>query len=129
MIQLGRVTPILRIFDEAAARAFYVDFLGFQIDWEHRFEGAGESPLYMQVSRGDCVLHLSGHYGDATPGAAIRIAVTDLDAYQAELIAKQFKHARPGIQAMPWGTREMAIRDPASNRLSFVEPVAVAPAG
>jgi catechol 2,3-dioxygenase-like lactoylglutathione lyase family enzyme len=35
---LGKTTPILRIFDEAKAREFYVDFLGFKVDWEHRFE-------------------------------------------------------------------------------------------
>jgi Glyoxalase superfamily protein len=29
--------PILRIFDVGKAREFYIDFLGFQIDWEHRF--------------------------------------------------------------------------------------------
>ena len=33
----GKTTPILRIFDEAKAREFYVDFLGFKVDWEHRF--------------------------------------------------------------------------------------------
>jgi GNAT superfamily N-acetyltransferase len=35
MASLGHVTPILRIFDEAEAKEFYVDFLGFKIDWEH----------------------------------------------------------------------------------------------
>jgi len=35
--------PILRIFDETKAREFYVDFLGFKVDWEHRFEL--ETPL------------------------------------------------------------------------------------
>jgi hypothetical protein len=54
-------TPIVRIFDEAKAREFYVDFLGFTIDWEHRFEPG--TPLYMQVSKDTCVLHLSEHYG------------------------------------------------------------------
>jgi hypothetical protein len=29
---LGTVTPILRMFDEAMAREFYLDFLGFQVD-------------------------------------------------------------------------------------------------
>ncbi len=29
----GHPIPILRIFDEAKARAFYVDFLGFTVDW------------------------------------------------------------------------------------------------
>jgi catechol 2,3-dioxygenase-like lactoylglutathione lyase family enzyme len=40
----GRTTPILRIFDEAKAKEFYVDFLGFKVDWEHRFEET--LPLY-----------------------------------------------------------------------------------
>ena len=119
MYGLSRVTPILRSFDEAKAREFYVGFLGFTVDWEHRFEG--NSPLYLQVSLGECVLHLSEHYGDASPGAAIRIAVTDLDSYQAELMAKEFKYARPGIETAPWGSREMTIRDPFLNRLVFVE--------
>jgi hypothetical protein len=80
----------------------------------------------MQVSLGDCVLHLSEHYGDGSPGASIRIAVKDLDGYHATLLAKAFKYARPGIQTMPWGTREMTVRDPSSNRLSFEEAIAPA---
>jgi catechol 2,3-dioxygenase-like lactoylglutathione lyase family enzyme len=32
-----RVVPILRIFDIEKARQFYVDYLGFTVDWEHRF--------------------------------------------------------------------------------------------
>ena len=92
---LGRTTPILRIFDEAKAREFYVDFLGFTIDWEHRFEPG--LPLYAQVSRDGCVLHLSEHYGDGCPGTAVRIDSTQIDALHAELTAKRYKHARPGI--------------------------------
>jgi catechol 2,3-dioxygenase-like lactoylglutathione lyase family enzyme len=110
------VVPILRLFDETSTRAFYVDFLGFAVDWEHRF--AADLPLYMQVSRGGCVLHLSEHHGDATPGSAVRITTADLDELQAELAAKQYKHARPGIVEQPWG-RDMAIADPAGNRLIF----------
>ena len=121
MFSLSRVTPILRSFDEAKAREFYVGFLGFKVDWEHRFEG--NFPLYLQVSLGECILHLSEHYGDASPGAAVRIAVTNLDAYQAGLMAKEFKYSRPGIETMPWGSREMTIRDPFFNRLVFVETV------
>jgi uncharacterized glyoxalase superfamily protein PhnB len=123
MFSLSRVTPVLRIMDEAKAREFYVDFLGFKVDWQHRLEG--NFPLYMQVSKDDCVLHLSEHYGDGSPGASIRIAVLNLDDYQAELIAKEFKYARPGIETMPWGAREMTIRDPFFNRLSFDEPFPV----
>jgi hypothetical protein len=45
--------PILRSFDEAKAKEFYVDFLGFTVDWEHRFED--NTPLYMQLSKDNCV--------------------------------------------------------------------------
>jgi catechol 2,3-dioxygenase-like lactoylglutathione lyase family enzyme len=116
-MSLGTITPILRSFDNTSTRAFYLDFLGFKVDWEHRFEDG--LPLYLQVSRDGCVLHLSEHFGDCSPGAAIRIASSDVDAFQAELIARQYQHARPGVEEMPWGGREMSIRDPSGNRLTF----------
>ena len=37
-IQFDRTVPIFRIFDEQKAMEFYIDFLGFALDWEHRFE-------------------------------------------------------------------------------------------
>jgi len=120
-MSFGKTTPILRIFDEAKAKEFYVDFLGFQVDWEHRF-GPG-LPLYMQVSRGACVLHLSEHHGDCCPGAAMRIETTELDAFHAELTAKHYKYYRPGIEKMPWGTRDMSVQDPFGNRLTFTDGI------
>lgn len=115
---LLKTTPILRIFDEAKAKEFYVDFLGFTIDWEHRFEEG--LPLYMQVSKDGCVLHLSEHHGDGCPGAAMRIVTEGLEAFQKQLLAKRYKHARPGIEEMPWG-RDMSILDPFGNRLTFTD--------
>ncbi len=111
--------PVLRIFDEAKAKEFYCDFLGFAVDWEHRF--GDEFPLYMQVSSGACILHLSEHYGDAAPGALVRINVDDLDGFVAGLNAKRYKYARPGIESFPHG-RDCAIRDPFHNRLIFHAP-------
>src|SRR5262247_1850869 len=84
-----QTVPILRIFEEAKAREFYVGFLGFQIDWEHRFER--DLPLYMQVSRDGCVLHLSEHHGDACPGSALRIETTGLTAFYQEIAEKRYK--------------------------------------
>ena len=116
---LGTVTPLLRIFDADQARAFYIDYLGFAVDWEHRF--APDLPLYQQVSRGACVLHLTGHHGDCCPGAAIRVAVGDIDAWHAELAAKPYGYARPGIEDTPWNSRELSVKDPFGNRLTFVQ--------
>ncbi|KEQ25999.1 glyoxalase superfamily protein [Paenibacillus tyrfis] len=118
---LKSVTPILRIFDETKAIAFYVDYLGFQIDWEHRFEA--NLPLYMQISLGACTLHLSEHHGDCCPGAAVRIGAENLEAFHAELGAKDYKYAKPGLETTPWDTRELTVTDPFGNRLIFFEAV------
>ena len=37
-MKFATAIPVLRIFDETKAREFYIDFLGFSLDWEHRFE-------------------------------------------------------------------------------------------
>jgi hypothetical protein len=109
--------PILRSFDEGKAREFYIDWLGFKVDWEHRFEP--NTPLYMQVSRGGCVLHISEHHGDATPGSACRVRVDDLEAFHAELQSRPYKNYRPGLQDQEWGTREMTVQDGAGNKVTF----------
>jgi catechol 2,3-dioxygenase-like lactoylglutathione lyase family enzyme len=118
-MRVGRTTPILRVFDEAKAREFYIDFLGFTIDWEHRF--GPNFPLYAQISRDDCILHLSEHHGDCSPGAAIRIETAALDDLLAELRAHDYKYAKPDIEHAPWGERVLSVRDPFGNRLTFFE--------
>ncbi|MEM8981378.1 MAG: glyoxalase superfamily protein [Pseudomonadota bacterium] len=117
-MRLSNITPILRIFDEAKAREFYIDFLGFSVDFEHRF--ADDLPLYLGLSLSEVNVHLSEHHGDSCPGAAIRVEIDDLDKLQQALNEKRYRYARPGIQSTPWGTREMSIHDPFGNRLTFV---------
>lgn len=110
--------PVLRIYALAQARAYYVDGLGFSWDWEAR--AAPDAPAYVQVSRAGVVLHLSEHHGDASPGAAVFVAVAGLDALQAELSARLGPHLLPAIAARAWG-RELVLTDPFGNRLRFGE--------
>jgi len=117
MLGYERVTPILRMFDVERTKAFYTNFLGGKIDWEHRFEP--ELPLYMQVSLGDVRLHLSEHYGDASPGAAVRIEVSDIIALHQGLISQSAPFSRPGLERTSWGTEEVTVTDPSGNRLVF----------
>ena len=120
MTSFSNVTPILRIFDEHKAREFYLEFLGFKIEFEHRFEDG--LPLYMGVSHSGCELHLSEHHGDASPGAHVRIEVDDVDAYCQELAAKKYRFANPGTgKKTPWGSHEATITDPFGNKLTFVQ--------
>lgn len=111
--------PILRIFDLAKAREFYAGFLGMSWDWEHRF--APDLPVFAQVSRGGLLLFLSEHFGDGTPGTRVLLRMRGLAALQAELLAKQYRHARPAIEERPWGWRDMPVADPFGNVLVFSE--------
>jgi uncharacterized glyoxalase superfamily protein PhnB len=121
MLRFQPAVPIFRVFDETKAKDFYLGFLGFTLDWEHRFEP--DTPLYAQISRESVVLHLSEHHGDAAPGSAARIEVNDIDAYHAEIMAKGYRYMRPGIENTPWRTREIKVLDPFFNRLMFFSPM------
>lgn len=111
------IIPIFRIFDIDKANQFYMNFLGFQLDWNHQF---GENmPFYLQLSLNDTIIPLSEHHGDATPGSAIRIKVRDLTRYHATLLGKEYTYAKPGLEKTTWNTIEMTVLDPFSNRIIF----------
>jgi catechol 2,3-dioxygenase-like lactoylglutathione lyase family enzyme len=115
---LSAAIPIIRIFSIDKAREFYIDFLGFTQDWEHQFEP--NFPIYLQIRRSDLILHLTEHHGDASPGANIFVPVDDIDALNAELLAKNYTYAKPNIQNQGWG-KVMEVADPFGNRVRFCE--------
>lgn len=118
-MKLSSAVPQLRIFDEEKAKEFYQDFLGFKTDWEHRFHP--QAPLYTQVSKDGCILHLTGHHGDCCPGSGVRIQTSDVPAYSQHLKDKKYKHSNPGYETMPWNSIEMTIADPFGNKLTFYQ--------
>ena len=114
--------PVLRMLDEAKARAFYLDYLGYKVDWEHRFTPESpDSPLYMQISQGDSVLHLNGHADSDTPVAEVRVPVLGLDAYCEFLRAKSSDGDHPSVVDPRYEGRntDMNIYDPFGNYLVF----------
>ena len=119
-IALGPAVPILRIYDIAKTREFYLEFLGFTVDWEHRFDES--APLYMQVSRAGLILHLSQHHGDGAPGAHVRVKTTGIAALHEELDARTYAFMRPALECEPWGARTVTVIDPVGNYLVFFEP-------
>ena len=112
------VIPVIRSFDEDKARDFYLAYLGFSIDWEHRHNP--DLPNYMQVSRSDCLLHISGHHGDATPGGRSFIRIKGIEGFYAELGARDYPNLNPSLERQPWGL-EVNLTDPFGNRLTFCE--------
>jgi len=121
MFTVQETIPILRIFDLAKAREFYIGFLGFGVDWEHKFDAA--APIYIQISRDKCVLHLSEHHGDCCPGSTVFLRVSGLEQFHKEITSKGYGHMRPGIEIAPWNAKLMEVIDPFGNRLRFNEDI------
>ena len=59
----------------------------------------------------------------AARGAAMRIETDELEAFHEELAAKCNKNARPGIEKMSWGSKDMSVTDPFGNRLTFTNAI------
>jgi predicted enzyme related to lactoylglutathione lyase len=113
------VTPVFRMFDIGKAKEFYVGYLGFSWDWEHRFDE--RAPLYAQISHEDFRLHLSEHHGDGNPGAVVFVNMADIEDFHRALSAKNYGHMRPGLEDNPWGLG-FQVWDPFGNRIRFNQP-------
>jgi len=120
-MKIQNVVPVLRIFDYAKMKEFYVEWLGFKIEWEHRF--AENTPVYMEVSLGGVVLQLSEHYGDASPGAKVFLECTGLKEYHQMIAAKDYRYYKPAVEMAPWGGNALVMEliDPFGNRITFKE--------
>ena len=119
-VRLADAIPILRIFSVDKAKEFYLDFLGFKTDWEHRF--GDNFPLYTQVSRSGLRLHLSEHHGDASPGSTVFVWMRGIADFHRELMAKNYRYNRPGLEDAPWDARVVEVSDPFGNKIRFSEP-------
>lgn len=118
-LAVQQAIPTLRIFNVEKAKEFYVDFLGFTVDWKHRFEDV--APVYMQISRAGLILHLSEHHGDACPGSTVFVRVGGLRDYHREISAKGYGYLRPGVQETFHDSIQMEVIDPFGNRIRFDE--------
>lgn len=116
----GPAIPILRIQDEQIAREFYLQYLEFTVEWEHRFEPG--MPLYLRIARSATKIDLSEHHGDGTPGSATWIRVADVRALHRKLAQKRHSRVRPGIDNDSPGGPTMTVTDPFGNELRFCQP-------
>jgi hypothetical protein len=99
---------VLRGFSEEATRAFYLEFLGVEVEFEHRVDP--DSPLYLTVWRSILVMR--------RPVRRFELIVPMC----AALNAKNYRHASPGVQSQSWGYDKMSMSDPSGNRLVFGRP-------
>jgi catechol 2,3-dioxygenase-like lactoylglutathione lyase family enzyme len=115
-ISLQPPVPVMRVASATDARKFYVDFLGFTVDWG--WSEDPRRPLYAQVSRSGVSLHLTDQIANGATQLLIRM--TGLDALQEELSRKAHPYALRFCET-PDDRRELQVTDPFGNLLRFSE--------
>lgn len=116
---LQKSIPIFRIFDIVKAKEFYIDWLGFTVQFEHQFDPG--APLYIGIKREDIEIHLSEHHGDCTPGSNAFIVCNEVEKYYEELQSRPYKYYNPSLKRTFYNTNTIAVTDPFGNRLTFNE--------
>ena len=105
------IIPILNVNNLAASIRFYVDLLGFTIDW-----GDHDGSLMASVSRdGNSIMLCEGEQGQ--PGTWIWIGVEDIEPLFKEYKTKDVKFQQMPTN-YPWAY-EMRIEDPDGHILRF----------
>lgn len=110
--------PTFRITDYQKAKEFYIDFLEFKIDWEHRFGAA--DPIYMQVSNHGLILHLSENERFQT-GTIVFVETKGIDEFHKKLSGSKTLHVLPLVSITNWNTKQLELADPFGNLLRFNE--------
>jgi catechol 2,3-dioxygenase-like lactoylglutathione lyase family enzyme len=100
-----QIVPVLHVTDGLKTARWYAR-LGFELVGQHRF--APELPLYAFLRKGNVMLHLSEHKGDALPDTLLYYYVDDVEAIAAKFDTK--------VIEQPWA-REIQLTDPDGNRL------------
>jgi hypothetical protein len=119
-----RAVPTFGILDYQTAIDFYIGFLGFKIDWEHRF-GQTE-PVYMQISKNGLILHLSENKRFKA-NVIVFVETKKLKEFHKELQNKSPAQELPDILQTNWQTLQLEITDPFGNLLRFNENISDLP--
>ena len=115
---MERAIPILPCDDLTAAKAFYVDQLGFRVTFEA--SGDGRAGL-LGLERGTIQLTLDSPMDGHGRNACVSLQVDDADAYYREWSAKVTVLRAP--QDEEWGARTFDLLDPSGNTIFVMGPI------
>ena len=113
-----RTIPILPGDDLALAKAFYVQKLGFNVQFEATEDGTNG---VMGLERGTLELTIDCPMSGHGRNACASVRVNSADAYYNEWRNK-VDMSRPPMNE-PWGGRTFGFQDPFGNSLFIIGPV------
>jgi uncharacterized glyoxalase superfamily protein PhnB len=117
--RLRGFSAVFTVQDVAASLAFYQQRLGFVVEFQ-----MGDPPSYAIIENGSVSLHLMPASQDAAALglSSIYVYARDVDGLHRDLVARGCP-----IEVAPedffYGMREMSVRDPDRNRVTFGEEV------
>lgn len=122
------IEPFLDCRDVAASVDFYTKVLDFDLVVAPDPDPQRFGSRYAAVSRGGDILHLSSHSReDGAFGASIYVKVDNVDELCARFIQNGVSLSVPDGGNTPvnqtWGMREIGLRDPDGNRLTFGQTI------
>jgi catechol 2,3-dioxygenase-like lactoylglutathione lyase family enzyme len=115
---MERAIPILPTEDLAAAKAFYIDRLGFHVTFEVSEDG--HSGL-LGVARGTIEITLDSPMNGHGRNGCVALQVDDTDSYYREWSSKVDVLRPPKDEE--WGARTFDLLDPSGNTLFVMGPV------
>jgi uncharacterized glyoxalase superfamily protein PhnB len=117
--RLRGFSAVFTVRDVAASLTFYQERLGFVVEFK-----MGDPPSYAIIESGSVSLHLMPASQDAAALglSSIYIYARDVDGLHRDLVARGCP-----IEVAPedffYGMREMAVRDPDGNRITYGEEI------
>jgi hypothetical protein len=113
--------PVFRVFDYAKAMAFYVEWLGFKIEWEQKPD---DGPFQVRLSLREVTLHLVEHADEGSLGTWVIVPeFKHLIAYRKIICPDGGKFPKPELRKVPRepNSISMTVVDPFFNRIEFRE--------
>ena len=113
-----RAVPIFPGDDLGEAKAFYVDLLGFTVEWEDTVDGRTG---IMGIRRGGIELVIDCPMAGHGRNVCASVRVNDADALYAEW-RDRVEIGRPPVDEV-WGGRTFGVTDPSGNLLFMIGPI------
>jgi glyoxylase I family protein len=130
-MKVQSVTPLMQVYEMQASIAFYREVLGFEV--VHLASEPSGHLWWAMLKLGGATVMLNSKYeGDSRPAVpeavtgrddvTLYFGVDDVDQAYRELRGKTLSVEEP--RTMPYGMRQMNVRDPDGFHLCFQQPVA-----
>jgi hypothetical protein len=117
--EITEIIPVFGIDSYNEAVAHYVDWLGFNLDWECR--ETPTSPVIMAISRQGASLMLNGFPGAASASSLV-LKVNDLAAFAGEWNGRRAGSVEIVI-GEPYDIPTVSVKDACGNHMDFQQPV------